>query len=122
MAYKAGEELVSKMLKVFGVTEDNSKEMVGKKWVIKVIEIVNAEKKQARISVLDSKEFAPDDIIMTFLPTVIMNFVSKNQDTIVNGEPIVVEYTGLQPFKDGKAHFGRKTFHGWKFYEAIAGK
>ena len=122
MGYTKGEEIKNKMETVFGITEENAKEMTGKCFVIDVVQILDAEAKKVQIHVYDDKRFDPSAVITTFAPTVVMNHIVKNQEDLVGGEPIVCEYKGMEKFKDGKKHYGRDKFHLWAFYKAVKDK
>lgn len=116
--FKKGNEIVGKMETVFGVTEGNTKEMKGTIWVLSVEKILDVEAKKAIITVYDNPKFEGE--LTTFIPSVVMNHVVKNEAALVGtGVKFVVEYAGMVPFKDGKTKFGRKTYHLYKFFEAV---
>lgn len=116
--FKKGNEIVEKMETVFGVTEANTKEMKGTIWVLSVEKILDVEAKKAIITVYDNPKFEGE--LTTFIPSVVMNHVVKNEAALVGtGVKFVVEYVGMVPFKDSKTKFGRKTYHLFKFFEAV---
>jgi hypothetical protein len=121
MSFKKGDEIVGKMTTVFGVTEANSKEKKGKIWIISVEKILDVAAKKAMITVYDDPEFTGE--VTTFVPSVVMNHIEKNEAALVGtGIKFVVEYAGMIPFKDGKTKYGRKTYHLFKFFEAVEDK
>jgi hypothetical protein len=106
---KLGKE-INALTPYISITEENSKENEGKEFIFSVNEIVDAEKRIVSLITEDG------EIIRTYLPTVVFNFIKTNP-AYIGGKPLGIKYMGLKKFKDGKKHFGKSEFHGYKMYD-----
>ena len=99
--FEKGNKIENKVEVVFEENKENSKEHIGKQYVISVLKVVDKDNKKARINVLNMPDrFKETDEVLAYLPMVVLSNVLPDGAEIVNSDAFIYEYKGMTKSKN----------------------